>query len=250
MSGFSRRNNLKSAIFLQARLGSSRLNQKIIKNLAGKTLIEQVTDRLKLSLGIIDELVIVTSHNSYDTLNSIFSDDDLVKVIAGSEDNVLERFYNANLQIQANIIIRATADNPFVSLDHLFSIMEHHISKNADLSHYLGLPWGAGVEVITSDALYKAYHQANTNYQFEHVTPYLYEHPEQFHIEEPQLNDIFNRPDIRITIDEEEDFQLAEILFNYFGNSENNFDLEQIIHVWDQKNLKTVNGSVSQKALI
>lgn len=241
---------MNSAIFLQARLGSSRLNQKIIKDLAGKKLIEQVTDRLKIALELINDLVIVTSYDSINTLTEIYKDDPLVKVIQGSEDNVLERYYKANLEIEADIIIRATADNPFVSIEHLFEIFEYHIEKKADISHYMGLPWGAGVEIINSKALNNAFQNANTKYQLEHVTPYLYEHPELFHIEEPFVEDSINRPDIRITIDEEEDFQLAETLFNHFGNGSNNFKLHEIIKLWDQKSLFKINGNIKQKALI
>lgn len=241
---------MKSAIFLQARLGSSRLNQKIIKTLAGKTLIEQVTDRLKLALTNIDELVIVTSHDSFDTLDSIFNRDHDVKVIAGSENNVLERYYLANKEIQADYIIRATADNPFVSIEHIFSIFNHHLEKKADLSHYMGLPWGSGVEIINSKALETAYNNAATSYQREHVTPYIYQNPQYFRVEEPEVEAIYHRPEIRITIDEEADFQLAEKLFQHFGNGENNFSLDQIIDVWDMKKLFSINNTVKQKALI
>ncbi len=209
--------------------------------LGGKTLIEQVVDRLKQCISpAIQTLVVVTSHQSYPSLKSIFNNDPEVHVFAGSEENVLERFYKANLEFNQDIIIRATADNPFVSIDHIQSILHHHIVHRADLSHYLGLPLGSGVEVIKATALQLAYNHANTPWQFEHVTPYLYENRERFRVEEPVVEGRYNRPELRITIDEPEDFHLAEKIFSkLYRHRTNDFSLDQLIEFMDIENIVT-----------
>lgn len=242
---------LKTAIFLQARLDSTRLNNKIVRNLGEKSLIEQIVDRLRCAIcPMIQKIVIVTSYSSYPTLENIFKDDAGVDLFAGSEENVLERYYKANQYYEQDYIIRSTADNPFVSIEHIHSILVHHIKNEGDLSHYMGLPLGTGVEVISATALEKAYQSATTNYQKEHVTPYLYQNSNHFTILEPDVEVPYNRPEMRLTIDEEADLRVAEKIFKRLYKGKNCFPLYDIIKVVDKENLSIINKNVHQKTLV
>jgi len=241
---------LKLSIFLQARLNSRRLPNKIIKPLSGKTLIEQIISRLRKSFPLVNNIVIATCDNSYSILHNIFKTNSDIIVFSGPEDNVLERFYLANKQFNADIIIRATADNPFVSIGHLNSAVQHHINNNADITYYTGLPLGSGVEIINPLALNIAHLNADKPYQLEHVTPYIYENKDQFNVQELITTGMYNRPDIRLTIDEEDDFQVAERIFQSLFRGDNDFPLSEIINVWDNESLYHINKNVKQRLLV
>lgn len=237
---------MKSAIFLQARLGSSRLPNKIIRTLGGKTLLEQVICRLKEALSVVQEINVLTCYHSYSVLKKILNNYSYIKVFAGSEKNVLDRFYKANQLFKKDIIIRATADNPFVSIKHLKSCLEKHIKHNADLTYCKGLPLGSGVEIFSSSALNQAYSLAYKPYHLEHVTPYIYENNADFKIQELYASEIYLRPDVRLTIDEKADFKVAESIFEKLYQTKNNFPISEILNLWDKESLYEINNMVQQ----
>ncbi len=196
------------AVILQVRTGSVRLPGKVLKPLFGSSLlIELVVDAL-LSAQSVDFVVGAISENSDPELEKVL----LAKgcsVFKGSEDDVLGRFSQAVQENSVDLVIRATGDNPFVSPEHLDSIVKLHIEEQADLSHWLGLPMGCGVEVVNAQALLTAATEAIDPYEREHVTPFLYRHRNRFKILEPVLTDY---PDIRLTVDTPNDFKRAELI--------------------------------------
>jgi len=196
---------MTKAVILQARTGSVRLPGKVLKPLFGSPLIERVVDAL-LVAETVDFVVGAISENSEPELERVL----LAKgcyVFRGSEEDVLGRFVQA-LQInRVDLVIRATGDNPFVSPEHIDSIVKLHLAEQADLSHWLGLPLGCGVEVVNAKALLEADAEAVDPYEREHVTPFLYRHRERFKILEPVLT---GYPDISLTVDSPADFKKAE----------------------------------------
>ena len=237
-------------MIVQARLGSSRLPGKILRPLGDKTLVEQVMSRLKKLGSLVDSYIVATSHDSYPSLRAIFQRDNDVRVFAGSEENVLERYVLASEKIGADLIVRATADNPFVSVGHVKSALKYHVEHKGDLTHYLGLPIGCGVEVISASALRFSYQHSEKPHQREHVTPYIYENPHHFRVLEPECSGIFKRPEVRLTIDEEADFKVAERVFDKLYRGNNDFPVSQILEIWDEESLGTLNQTVKQKVLV
>ena len=136
-------------------------------------------------------------------------------IVSGPKEDVLSRYCIALRYSGADRLIRATADNPFVFFDAASSLMEEAESLVADYAGYSSLPLGAGVEAVSAEALFRAEKEAKDSYEREHVCPYLYNHPELFHLHRPPAPPKWQSPDIRITIDTPEDYRQAEILFNY-----------------------------------
>lgn len=196
---------MTKAVILQARTGSVRLPGKVLKPLVGSPLIERVVDAL-LAAKAVDFVVGAISANSDPELEKVLRAKGC-RVFKGSEDDVLDRFAQAVQENNVDLVIRATGDNPFVSPVHIDSIVKLHLEEQADLSHWLGLPLGCGVEVVNSQALLIAAAEANDPYEREHVTPFLYRHRERFKILEPVLTGF---PDICLTVDTKADFKLAE----------------------------------------
>ena len=202
------------------------------KLLGEKPLVWHVVERLKRGLEVlgVDKVTVLTSLGSVGDLCQFFEGDGRVEIYFGDDEDVLERFYFTNRILKNEVIIRATGDNPFVSVEHMELIVRHHMDRSADLSHYIGLPLGCGVEVMSERGLSLAYMGARRRDEKEHVTRYIYENRGEFKVEEPVIEGRYYRPEIRVTMDEEEDFRVGELLIQNGGG----YGLDNLIEVWDR----------------
>jgi spore coat polysaccharide biosynthesis protein SpsF len=156
------------------------------------------------------------------------------KILAGPKDDVLERYCMAIRKYSLNRVIRATGDNPFVFADAAISLNDEAISVNADYAGYTELPYGAGVESVTASALLRAADEATLPSEREHVCPYLYNHPELFSVHRPSAPVCWHYPDIRLTVDNQEDFDRAEKLYIALKNEPNRYNGETIIKKYEE----------------
>jgi len=151
------------------------------------------------------------------------------QILAGPKDDVLERYCLAIRKYSINRVIRATGDNPFVFADAAISINAEASSLNTDYAGYTNLPYGAGVESVSASALLRAAEQANLPSEREHVCPYLYNHPELFSIYRPVAPACWHYPDIRVTVDTQEDYDHAVELYSALNNEPNRYNGGTII---------------------
>ena len=135
------------------------------------------------------------------------------ELLCGPKEDVLARYCMAIRRFNADRIIRATGDNPFVFCDAAETLNEEALALGADYSGYFGLPYGAGVESVNSEALLQAEREAQSAYDRENVCPYLYSHPELFRLHRPYAPRCWQGSEMRVTVDTEEDFGRALILF-------------------------------------
>jgi spore coat polysaccharide biosynthesis protein SpsF len=135
------------------------------------------------------------------------------KLAVGPKEDVLARYCLAIRRFAPDRIIRATGDNPFVFADAAIRLNEEAGALNADYAGYSGMPYGAGVESVKSEALLRAEREARSPTEREHVCPYLYNHPEVFLLHRPLAPLIWQGPDIRLTVDTPEDYKQAELLY-------------------------------------
>jgi spore coat polysaccharide biosynthesis protein SpsF len=167
---------------LQARMTSSRLPGKVMAPVLGEPMIGRQIERLRRSARI-DKLMVATSADA--------SDDDLaaycqglgVEVFRGSLDDVLGRFCAAlSRNLEATAVVRLTADCPLADPELIDKVIAHHHEAGADYtSNTLGTrtyPHGLDTEVVRPECLY----DANDRYEREHVTPFIYRHPERFRL--------------------------------------------------------------------
>jgi spore coat polysaccharide biosynthesis protein SpsF len=94
--------------------------------------------------------------------------------------------------------------------------VELHSNAAGDLTHYLAIPLGTGVEVISQEALTIAYQSATENYQKEHVSPFIYANKTFFRVLEPVATGYYHAPDLRVTVDTREDFEKVKGLFERY----------------------------------
>ena len=236
---------MKVAIFLQARIASTRYPGKLLLELKGKTILEHIIERFISIKNYIDEIDVLVPYNEVDNIFLYLKKYD-VNIFGGDPENVLKRFYDANKLFKPDIIVRATADNPLVDTYHLLKSVENHIKRKSDYTIYLNLPLGAGVEVINPKAIEMAYNNAKYKYQFEHVTPYIRENPDIFVITKLEPEEFYKHPELRLTIDEPPDYKLMKIIYDrlYKGSP---IDLKDVITLLQKEpQLKEINKKVQQ----
>jgi spore coat polysaccharide biosynthesis protein SpsF len=197
-------------IFVQVRLGSTRLPTKALLPIQGISLIRHAMRSLR---GVpADVLALLTDASSASRLEiEAFAEG--FEVFVGPDLDVLERYCLACRNYAVSTVIRATGDNPLVSAYLAREIARIHEDRSADLSHFLGCPWGTGVEVVESEALTRAEKEATDPAEREHCTTFLYRHPERFKILEPEAPEGMHAPDARVTVDTPEDYAHVEKIF-------------------------------------
>lgn len=203
------KNILMTGIILQARMGSSRLPGKVLKKIGEKNLLEHIFYRLSYLKHDV-KLVVATTTLEKDDVIADFCLSKDIECFRGSEENVLERYYLCAKKHGFTHIVRLTGDNPFTDIEELDNLIDLHLNTGADYTHSFGvLPIGVGAEIFTFKALEDSYLNATKDNHREHVNEYIQENPDLFDISVLQVSAEKNKPEIRLTIDTEDDYRKA-----------------------------------------
>ena len=191
-------------ILVQVRLASTRLPGKALVPLPGGNIIQHVMRALRHVPAAVYALV--TDAASAPRLRTLAVADGF-EIFTGHPTDVLERYQKAADFFKLDTIVRATGDNPLVSPKLANSIIDIHLTKQADLSHYLDIPLGTGIEVISKRALAVMAQKATDPFEHEHMTTYIYRHRESFKVvEEPGPKEYYF-PKIRVSVDTPVDYE-------------------------------------------
>ncbi len=204
---------------VQARMGSSRLPGKVLREVLGFPLILLTLKRLEKSREI-DKLILATSDKISDNpLHEIVKGEGF-EVFRGDEENVLKRYRDCVLEHGGDIVVRVTGDCPLIDPDIVDNVISHYKMYDYDYVR-LDVPdtfiRGFDVEVFSREALDKAFELAKEDRDFEHVTAYMYHHPELFSIGKVRGESLFNKS-YRLCVDTIEDFQLISKVYEHFGD--------------------------------
>ncbi len=240
-------------VFSQARFDSSRLPGKVLMDLGEDTLLGLHIKRVAQAK-LVTEHIIVTSEQLDDDVivNHVKSLN--VRVCRGSKLNVLQRFATAAKSLElseSDLIVRLTADCPLVDPVLIDLLIKEHIKAGADYSHIDidTVPRGFDAEIFSVENLYKANEAATLEYEFEHVTPYFYQHPDLFKCTSVKIEPILN-PELRLCIDEPADFELVSKVVKHFGQNIEYTPAEQITEfLMKHPDLVVLNHHVMQKKL-
>ncbi len=246
---------MKVGAIIQARTGSTRLPGKVLKELpygSGITVLQQVIRRLKRARSL-DEIIVATTTKVEDLPIVEIAKLENIPYCRGAEKDVLARYYHCAKEHNLDIVVRITSDCPCIDPEVVDLVVEKHIEENADYtSNTLGgrtFPHGLDVEVISFRALEKAFKEADRPEEREHVCPYIYGRGrENFKLVSVKAPPQLRAPDIRITLDTEEDYALLCCVFDnlYFKNP--HFGAEELINLFKEKPwLKIINKKVVQK---
>ena len=231
---------------VQARMGSSRLPGKVMLDICGKPVLWHIVERLKRSKRI-DEIIIATSENIENDRIREFCIEESISNYSGCENDVLDRFYQANKIIaigNEDSIVRITADCPLIDPEIIDRVIEMHKDKKADYTSNVikpSFPDGLDCEVMGFSALTDSWINAKLKSEREHVTLYIKNHPELFHIESLE-NDV-NLSSLRWTLDEPEDYILIKEIYKNLYKDTKGFVTADIINLIDNNPaLKTINS--------
>lgn len=228
-------------------MNSERLPGKVMKEIADKPLIGILLERLSKSQ---IPIILATSTNSEnDTLVDYVSKKG-IKVYRGSEDNVLERFYEAAKSVNADVIIRATGDNPLIDGNLIKKAYEKYVSYN-DMRCCLSIglsksyPLGISATFFSFELLEEAYENASLPGEFEHVTPYISNNMPG-NIRVIPFGGEINKFHYRLTVDNEEDFELNKVLIQEYNCAE--ASIYDIVNILDSNpELASINSGIRQK---
>ncbi len=202
---------------VQARIDSGRFPLKIFAKFSdGTSLLERVIKQV-LSSKLIDRVAIATNYFSYGMIKDFVNEFGFdIDVKVGDDEDVLGRFVKCVLSYDINFehVVRITADNPLTCPNAIDEAIKLHVEKKADLTHFLGMPLGTGVEVIKASVLFEINELAFEKYDREHVTPYLYKHKNLYRVLEPFYKDGVDYQGIRVTIDYPVDLESVDRLLS------------------------------------
>jgi spore coat polysaccharide biosynthesis protein SpsF len=239
---------VKTAAVIQARISSTRLPGKALKKLCGLPLTQHVIERIKKINGV-NSIILATGDKPENRPLLDLSESLGIESFTGSEDDVLSRYWRSVENLDCDYVIRITGDNPFIDYDSASQALIHAAKSNADHSYVKGIPLGTGVEIIKKTALEKAFIHGITPYQREHVTPYIKENPGIFKLSHFQAHMDNPFPHLRLTVDTEEDFTVAEILYNALYKGEPIPLRDVIEYVKTNPSIMNINRDVEQRPM-
>lgn len=228
-------------IIIQARTGSTRMPKKVILPFFnGKCIIDILLEKL-LRTGI--PIVLATTENTADDALVAKAKKYSIDIFRGSEDNVLERFIGAATQFNAKNIVRVCADNPFLDVDSILVLADEFAKTPSDYLSFqfsnnrpsIKTHFGFFTEITTINALQKAASMTSEKLYIEHVTNFIYGHPQHFDVrflDAPGY--IFDRTDIRLTLDTPADFRLQQEIYAEMTTQNPNFGIREVVAFVDQ----------------
>lgn len=188
----------RAVVILQARTGSCRLPGKVLAPIADWPLVEYCVRRLLAAA--VGPVVLATTALDADRPLLDLGGTLGIATHAGPVDDVLERYAEVAVAYpDAEFVVRATADNPFVDIDAPRRVLKA-LSAGADYAVEEALPMGTAVEGVRREVLLHAQQEAVTPYDREHVTPWVRRDERLIRVA-PLAPDEVRAPDLRLTVD-------------------------------------------------
>lgn len=238
---------------IQARSGSTRLPGKVLRTLMGVSVLEHVIHRVRAAPGI-DRVVVATTTLAADDAVAARAEAAGAAVTRGSEADVLSRFAQAFREHGGRIGVRVTSDCPCLDPVLLGQAIREFRSADPAVDYLSNaiertFPRGYDIEVFRVDALLEANSSAMDDSSREHVTPYLYRHPEHFRIAALTRPDPCGTAEWRLTLDTEEDWRVISALFDSLGHKSLLFGLAEVEEfLTEQPQILGWNRNVIQKS--
>ncbi len=258
----------RTIAIIQARMSSTRLPGKVLREIAGEPMLARVIERAKRAQ-LVDEVVLATTTDPSDDPVAAFCAERGYNFTRGSLNDVLDRYYQAAKEYKAEVIVRLTADCPVLDPDVVDETIRAQREGNFDfvanrLPPPMGrsFPIGLDTEVCTFAALERAWKEADKKHQREHVMPYLYENttlnaenrtlqtgtsPRGFKI--ALVNHVPDYGSLRWTVDTPEDLEFVRQVFARFEHDD--FDWQDILALLEREpELAKINADVHHKTLM
>lgn len=230
---------------IQARMGSTRLPGKVLAPVAGKPMLWHVIQRTR-SAKSLNQVMVVTSKKSEDNPLAEFCTQSMIDCFRGSEEDVLDRYYQAARECPDATIVRITADCPLVDPEVIDKVVSTYQLGSYDYVsnvHPRSYPDGLDVEVFSLATLERTWHEAVEPHHREHVTSYMSEHPERF-----RIGNVAHRMDLsamRWSVDYPQDMQFIRVVYDRI--KDRHFGLAEVVALLKSyPELTQINAGIEQ----
>ena len=228
---------MKTAFLITARLKSSRLPKKVIKEVLGKPLIVHMIDRIKQAT-LIDQIILCTSTNPQDDPLETIATAESITCYRGSEDDVLVRLCEAATLFGVDYIVNVTADCPLTDPVLIDYIVQEYQDTHADLIELPGVPEGLiGVSVSAMQEVVSHKDESETEIWRNYFTE-----PGMFKVHLPDVDPQYKHPTIKLSLDYPEDYEFITQVYEKLYTPNKAFSLVDILQlVRDHEELLSIN---------
>lgn len=239
-------------IYVQARMRSTRLPGKVLREVMGRPLLDFQIERLRQVKEANDIAVLTTTHPADDEIVDFCKERDVL-CYRGPEEDVLARYHRVALQREPNAIVRITSDCPLIDPDVTDQVIKafkdsYPVYDYVSNTFKQTYPRGLDTEVFSFQALDIAFANADKPAEREHVTPYLYQHPKLFKLLNVPSKE--NLSQYRWTVDTIDDFTLIRLILEHLYPKNPNFRLKDILALLkEHPEWMAINAHVQQKSL-
>lgn len=243
---------MRIEIYVQARMGSTRLPGKVMMPVLGKPLLGYLIERLKRVQGA-SAIAVLTTTNLLDDVIDTYCKDIGMLCYRGPEEDVLARYRQVAIERKPDAIVRITGDCPLIDPEEVDKAIK--VFKDAyPLYDYVSnciertYPRGLDTEIFSLGALEHAFQEGTVPYEREHVTPFLYLHPELFSIKNVDSQESLGVH--RWTVDTPEDFLLVQTILENVYPDNPKFQMRDVVNFLTQHpEVMKINAHIQQKTL-
>ncbi|NPV76154.1 MAG: glycosyltransferase family protein [Anaerolineae bacterium] len=244
---------MRTIAIIQARMNSSRLPGKVLREIAGKPMLGWVIERCRLSTRL-DEITVATTTDASDDPVEEYCTSQNIRVYRGDQFDVLDRYYWAARCFRADVIVRVTADCPLIDPEVIDHTLQSFFDAGVDFAanrlpppFKRTYPIGLDTEVCAFDALERAWKEAMEPYEREHVMPYLYDVEGRFRT--LLVNYPIDYGMVRLTVDTPEDLEFMQQVFARF-EPVGSFDWLDVLALLEREpELLKINAGVRHKVM-
>ena len=236
---------------VQARMGSTRLPNKSMLDLAGAPLVGRIIERLQRT-SVLSEIVLAIPDSPENEVLSDLAKDFGATVFKGSEDNLLDRYYQAARKAKAEVIVRIPADNPLSEPEEVDKIVHHHLNSQtsgftSNLAEIFnsGYPDGIGAEVFNMETLEELWRNEHDPRKLEHVHLNFFDYSsqkpvnvEKFPVKTLVCPPEYARPDLILDVNSWGQYRFIRKIYSSLYRDNPNFGIRQII---DWVNVNSTN---------
>lgn len=242
--------SIDCAITIQARMTSTRLPGKILKPVNGRPLLSYMIERLR-RIDSAQEIILCTTTNDTDDILVEFAKDEGILCYRGSEDDVMSRVLEAAQKFNVDTIVETTSDCPLIDPDICQQVIAHYHQEGVDYASNIYkrcYPIGMDVQVFKTDILADAFSKTDDPSEREHVSLYIYRHPETYKlgwIESPESQ---YDPHLRLTLDTAEDYEVIKFIFERLYPQNKEFTLSDVLALLEQHpEIRAINSDIQHK---
>ncbi len=240
---------MKIVAIIQARMGSTRLPGKVLQAIGGKTMLARVVERTRQA-SRLNQVIVATTQAVAD--QAIVDECQRLQVscFCGSELDVLDRYYRAAQAHQAEAVVRITSDCPLIDPEVIAQVISTFLQEPCDYASNVlerRFPRGLDTEVMSVETLERAWREAQAPYERVHVTPFIWQNPQLFHLTSVKGDVDYSQQ--RWTVDTPEDLEFVRQVYARFAGRDL-FSWREVLALMEREpELAELNRHIAQKAL-